>query len=309
MLLPVVTDMSKAALALKWAVDEMERRYQLFADVGSKNIITFNRKVERVIAGELPPDKFQPRRVGKVTAQGINGEEVLMDPDDDEVPDALDAMPEKLPYIVVVVDEFADLMMVAAKDVETCIARLAQKARAAGIHVILATQRPSVDVITGMIKANFPCRIAFKVSSQPDSKTILNRQGAEHLLGRGDMLMIPPGSSDLQRVHSAFIDEHEVEKICDHLREQGKPTYDENILKPRDDEEGMPASESDDPLYDKAVAVVAEEGTCSISRLQRKLKVGYNKAASLVEMMEQHGIVGPPNGKAGGRREVLIQAH
>jgi S-DNA-T family DNA segregation ATPase FtsK/SpoIIIE len=309
MLLPVVTDMSKAALALKWAVDEMERRYQLFADVGSKNIITFNRKVERVIAGELPPGKFQPRRVGKVTAQGIDGEEVLMDPDDDEAPDALDAMPEKLPYIVVVVDEFADLMMVAAKDVETCIARLAQKARAAGIHVILATQRPSVDVITGMIKANFPCRIAFKVSSQPDSKTILNRQGAEHLLGRGDMLMIPPGSSDLQRVHSAFIDEHEVEKICDHLREQGKPTYDENILKPRDDEEGMPASESDDPLYDKAVAVVAEEGTCSISRLQRKLKVGYNKAASLVEMMEQHGIVGPPNGKAGGRREVLIQAH
>ncbi|MBK6577313.1 MAG: DNA translocase FtsK 4TM domain-containing protein [Sandaracinaceae bacterium] len=309
MLLPVVTDMSKAALALKWAVDEMERRYQLFADVGSKNIITFNRKVERVIAGELPPDKFQPRRVGKVTAQGINGEEVLMDPDDDEVPDALDAMPEKLPYIVVVVDEFADLMMVAAKDVETCIARLAQKARAAGIHVILATQRPSVDVITGMIKANFPCRIAFKVSSQPDSKTILNRQGAEHLLGRGDMLMIPPGSSDLKRVHSAYISEDEVQALCDHLREQGKPTYDENILKPRDDEEGMPASESDDPLYDKAVAVVAEEGTCSISRLQRKLKVGYNKAASLVEMMEQHGIVGPPNGKAGGRREVLIQAH
>ncbi|MCA9579528.1 MAG: DNA translocase FtsK 4TM domain-containing protein, partial [Myxococcales bacterium] len=219
MLLPVVTDMSKAALALKWAVDEMERRYQLFADAGSKNIITFNRKVERVHAGELEVEKFMPRRAGKVTAQGIDGEEVLLDPDD-EAPDACDNLPEKLPYIVVVVDEFADLMMVAAKDVETCIARLAQKARAAGIHVILATQRPSVDVITGMIKANFPCRIAFKVSSQPDSKTILNRQGAEHLLGRGDMLMIPPGSSDLQRVHSAFIDEHEVEKVCDHLRAQ-----------------------------------------------------------------------------------------
>jgi S-DNA-T family DNA segregation ATPase FtsK/SpoIIIE len=308
MLLPVVTDMSKAALALKWAVDEMERRYQLFADAGSKNIITFNRKVERVRSGDLEVAKFMPRRAGKVTAQGINGEEVLLPPDD-EAPDACDLMPEKLPYIVVVVDEFADLMMVAAKDVETCIARLAQKARAAGIHVILATQRPSVDVITGMIKANFPCRIAFKVSSQPDSKTILNRTGAEHLLGRGDMLMIPPGSSDLQRVHSAFIDEHEVEKVCDHLRAQGKPRYDENILKPRDEEDGLPASESDDPLYDKAVAVVAEEGSCSISRLQRKLKVGYNKAATLVEVMEQNGIVGPPNGKAGGRREVLIQSH
>lgn len=308
MLLPVVTDMSKAALALKWAVDEMERRYQLFADAGSKNIITFNRKVERVRSGDLEMAKFMPRRAGKVTAQGIDGEEVLLDPDD-EAPDACDVLPEKLPYIVVVVDEFADLMMVAAKDVETCIARLAQKARAAGIHVILATQRPSVDVITGMIKANFPCRIAFKVSSQPDSKTILNRMGAEHLLGRGDMLMVPPGSSDLQRVHSAFIDEHEVEKVCDHLRAQGKPRYDENILKPRDEEDGLPASESDDPLYDKAVAVVAEEGSCSISRLQRKLKVGYNKAATLVEIMEQNGVVGPPNGKAGGRREVLIQQH
>ncbi len=309
MLLPVVTDMSKAALALKWAVDEMERRYQLFADAGSKNIITYNRKVDKVRSGDLSMEKFMPRRAGKVTAQGVDGEEVLLDPVDDESPDACSMQAEKLPYIVVVVDEFADLMMVAAKDVETCIARLAQKARAAGIHVILATQRPSVDVITGMIKANFPCRIAFKVSSQPDSKTILNRQGAEHLLGKGDMLMVPPGSSDLQRVHSAFIDEHEVEAICDHLRAQGQPRYDENILKPRDEDDGLPANQTDDPLYDKAVGIVAQEGTCSISRLQRKLKVGYNKAANLVEQMEAEGVVGPPSGKAGGRREVLIQPH
>jgi S-DNA-T family DNA segregation ATPase FtsK/SpoIIIE len=210
-----------------------------------------------------------------------------------------------------VVDEFADLMMVAAKDVESAIARLAQKARAAGIHVILATQRPSVDVITGMIKANFPARIAFKVSQREDSKTILGRQGAEHLLGMGDMLMIPPGSSDLKRVHSAYISEDEVTALCDTLRKQGKPVYDESILRPRDDDDGEGIGElnkSDDPQYDKAVAVVAQAGYCSISHLQRQLGVGYNKAAKLVERMEKEGVVGPASGKAGGRRDVLIQS-
>ena len=170
-------------------------------------------------------------------AQGPEGEELYLDPSDDEKPDALKP-PTPLPSIVVVVDEFADLMMVAAKDVEACIARLAQKARAAGIHVILATQRPSVDVITGMIKANFPARVAFKVSQREDSKTILGRSGAEHLLGMGDMLMIPPGSSDLKRVHSAYISEDEVKAICDFLRMQGNPVYDEQILAPRDEEGG-----------------------------------------------------------------------
>jgi S-DNA-T family DNA segregation ATPase FtsK/SpoIIIE len=304
MLLPVVTDMKKAALALRWAVDEMERRYQLFADAGTRNIDTYNRRVDRVLRGDMPVDKFMPKRAGKVSAQDENGREILLSPVDGEAPDAEGFTPEKLPYVVVVVDEFADLMMVAAKDVESCIARLAQKARAAGIHVILATQRPSVDVITGMIKANFPARVAFKVSQRQDSMTILGRSGAEHLLGMGDMLMIPPGSSDLQRVHAAFVSEDEVRAVCDYLREQGQPEYREEILKPREDD-GMD-SESDDPLYDQAVAVVANAGYCSISHVQRQLSVGYNKAAKLVERMEQEGVVGPPSSKAGGRREVLV---
>jgi len=304
MLLPVVTDMKKAALALRWAVDEMERRYQMFADAGTRNIDTYNRRVERVLKGDLSIEKFMPKRKGKVSAQDANGQEVLLDPTDGESADAESFQPEKLPSIVVVVDEFADLMMVAAKDVESCIARLAQKARASGIHVILATQRPSVDVITGMIKANFPARIAFKVSQRQDSMTILGRSGAEHLLGMGDMLMIPPGASDLQRVHAAYVSEDEVRTVCDFLREQGEPTYQQEILKPREDD--GPGSESDDPLYDKAVAVVANAGYCSISHVQRQLSVGYNKAAKLVERMEQEGVVGPPSSKAGGRREVLV---
>ena len=304
MLLPVVTDMKKAALALRWAVDEMERRYQMFADAGTRNIDTYNRRVERVHSGELPIEKFMPKRKGKVSAQDANGQEVLLDPSDGESPDAENFQPEKLPSIVVVVDEFADLMMVAAKDVEACIARLAQKARASGIHVILATQRPSVDVITGMIKANFPARVAFKVSQRQDSMTILGRSGAEHLLGMGDMLMIPPGASDLQRVHAAYVSEDEVRDVCDFLREQGNPDYQQEILKPRDEEGG--GSESDDPIYDKAVSVVANAGYCSISHVQRQLSVGYNKAAKLVERMEQEGVVGPPSSKAGGRREVLV---
>ncbi|MBW1831714.1 MAG: DNA translocase FtsK 4TM domain-containing protein [Deltaproteobacteria bacterium] len=304
MLLPVVTDMKKASLALRWAVDEMERRYQMFADTGARSIDTYNRRVDRVLAGELSMEKFMPRRKGKVSAQDANGQEVLLDPADGEAPDAEHFEPEKLPFVVVVVDEFADLMMVAAKDVEACIARLAQKARAAGIHVILATQRPSVDVITGMIKANFPARVAFKVAQRQDSMTILGRSGAEHLLGMGDMLMIPPGASDLQRVHAAYIGEEEVKAVCDFLREQGEPEYQHEILKPRDDE-GF-GGESDDPLYDKAVAVVANAGYCSISHVQRQLSVGYNKAAKLVERMEQEGVVGPPSSKAGGRREVLV---
>ena len=311
MLLPVVTDMKKASLALRWAVDEMERRYQLFADAGARNIATYNERVEKVLRGELAPEKLSPKKAGKQRAQGVDGEDVYLNPVDDEAADAV-PMPTKLPYVVVVVDEFADLMMVAAKDVEAAIARLAQKARAAGIHVILATQRPSVDVITGMIKANFPARIAFKVSQREDSKTILGRNGAEHLLGQGDMLMIPPGASDLKRVHSAYVSEHEVQALCDHLREQGKPVYDEKILAPRDEESGEVIGEegsgSDDPLYDRAVACVATAGYCSISHIQRQLGIGYNKAAKLVEKMEAEGVVGPATGKAGGRREVLISA-
>ena len=304
MLLPVVTDMKKAALSLRWAVDEMERRYQLFADAGTRNIDTYNRRVDRVHRGDLSVESFMPKRKGKVSAQDPNGQELLLDPTDGESPDAEEFEPERLPYIVAVVDEFADLMMVAAKDVEACIARLAQKARAAGIHVILATQRPSVDVITGMIKANFPARVAFKVSQRQDSMTILGRQGAEHLLGMGDMLMLPPGSSELKRVHAAYISEDEVRAVCDFLREQADPVYQEEILHPRD-EDGVEA-QSDDPLYDRAVEAVANAGYCSISHVQRQLGVGYNKAAKLVERMEEEGVVGPPSSKAGGRREVLV---
>ncbi|MFK8001074.1 MAG: DNA translocase FtsK 4TM domain-containing protein [Polyangiales bacterium] len=306
MLLPVVTDMNKAALALKWAVDEMERRYQLFADAGARNITTYNKRVDKVLAGELAPEKLMRSKAGKVRGMDMHGNEVVAEPTGEEKPTELPT-PEKLPYIVVVVDEFADLMMVAAKDVEACIARLAQKARAAGLHVILATQRPSVDVITGMIKANFPARMAFKVSQREDSKTILGRVGAQNLLGRGDMLMIPPGSSELKRVHCAYIDEDEVQAVCDHLREQGKPKYDENILKPREDESSGNKADTDNPLYDKAVAVVAQAGYCSISHLQRQLSVGYNKAAKLVDAMEAEGVIGPASRKAGGRREVFVQ--
>ena len=269
---------------------------------------TFNARVDKVLSGEMSADKLFRSRKGRVRAQGPDGQEVLLDPVDGESPDAV-GEPERLPYVVVVVDEFADLMMVAAKDVETAVARLAQKARAAGIHVILATQRPSVDVITGMIKANFPARIGFKVSQREDSKTILGRNGAENLLGMGDMLMLPPGSGDLHRVHSAYVSEDEVKRLCDHLREQGRPVYDEKILEPRgDDEEGASGERSDDPVYDRAVACVAQAGYCSISHIQRQLGVGYNKAAKLVELMEREGVVGPPSGKAGGRREVLVQA-
>ncbi|MET0285058.1 MAG: DNA translocase FtsK 4TM domain-containing protein [Polyangiales bacterium] len=312
MLLPVVTDMKKASLALRWAVDEMERRYTLFAEAGARNVTSYNQRVEKVLSGEMLAEKLWPGRAGKVRGFGPGGEEIWVLPDGDEEPDPL-PVPEKLPYVVLVVDEFADLMMVAAKDVEAAIARLAQKARAAGIHVILATQRPSVDVITGMIKANFPARIAFKVSQREDSKTILGRQGAEHLLGMGDMLMIPPGASDLKRVHSAYISEDEVTALCDFLRTQGKPIYDESILRPRDEDEGgvdsLPSGgKSDDPLYDRSVAIVAQAGYCSISHLQRQLGIGYNKAAKLVERMEKDGVVGPASGKAGGRRDVLIQS-
>src|SRR5690606_20680812 len=210
--------------------------YQLFADAAARNVATYNQRVEKVLSGEMPVEKLWPARAGKVKSYGPNGEEMWLTPEGDEQPDEL-PMPEKLPYIVLVVDEFADLMMVAAKDVEAAIARLAQKARAAGIHVILATQRPSVDVITGMIKANFPARVAVKVSQRDDSVPILGRQGAEHLLGMGDMLVIPPGASDLERVHSAYIGEDEVSALCDFLRTQGKPVYDENILKPRDEDD------------------------------------------------------------------------
>ena len=300
MLLPVVTDMKQAANALKWAVDEMERRYQLFANAGTKNITTYNAWVEKVKRGEARP----PKPPAKVSAVAADGTEVMVDAAKDGT-DA--ALPEKLPFIVIVVDEFADLMMQQGKDVEASVARLAQKARAAGMHVILATQRPSVDVITGMIKANFPTRIAFRVAQKVDSRTILDEQGAEHLLGRGDMLVKMNGSNETRRVQCPFCSEEEVQRITDFLRLQGEPVYDEAILRPRDEEGQEQADTSDaeaDPMYDAAVRIVADTRRCSTSWIQRKLGIGYNRAAKIVEAMEKHGLVGPANGAKD--REVLI---
>jgi DNA segregation ATPase FtsK/SpoIIIE, S-DNA-T family len=300
MLLPVVTDMKQAANALKWAVDEMERRYQLFADAGTKNIATYNGWAERVLRGEA---KNPNARV--VLAKDHNGfsDEIPAEKGTDEghVP-----VPEKLPWIVIVVDEFADLMMQQGKEVEVAVARLAQKARAAGMHVILATQRPSTDVITGTIKANFPTRIAYRVSQKVDSRTILDEQGAEHLLGMGDMLIKLNGTGEIKRVQCPWVSEEEVSLVTDFLRTQGEPVYDDNILKPRDDDEAAldEADAEQDPVYDDAVRVVADTRRCSTSWLQRKLGLGYNRAARIVEMMERRGLVGPANGAKD--REVLV---
>jgi DNA segregation ATPase FtsK/SpoIIIE, S-DNA-T family len=293
MLLPVVTDMKQAATALKWAVNEMERRYQAFASAGTKNITTYNRWVERVQAGELPP----PEPEGEALSPA--GNVVVANADGTN-------LPGKLPYIVIVVDEFADLMMQQGKEVEAAVARLAQKARAAGMHVVLATQRPSVDVITGMIKANFPTRVGFRVAQKVDSRTILDEQGAELLLGKGDMLVKMNGSNETLRVQCPFISEEEVSAITDHLRSQGTPEYHDDILK-ASDEDGDDKPTSDEPLdprFDEAVRIVAETQRCSTSWLQRKLGIGYNRAAKIVEMMELQGMVGPPNGSK--EREVCI---
>lgn len=300
LLLPVVTDMSKACLALKWAVDEMERRYQLFADLGVRNLASYNKKVASLKAEHAKRTDEEKTALIANDAIGIEDEEVVVVSSTAAHPEKL----EKLPFIVTVVDELADLMMVAAKDVETSIARLAQKARASGIHLIIATQRPSVDVITGLIKANFPSRISFRVSSGTDSRTILGTIGAENLLGMGDMLILPPGTSDLTRVHGAFVEDDEIHQVVKFLKEQGKPQYDEEILKPRDDEENDVDDTEKDEVYDQAVAIVAEAQTCSISMLQRRLRIGYNRSARIVEIMEKEGVVGPANGV--NKREVLI---
>lgn len=275
LLLPVVTDPKKASLALRWAVEEMERRYRLLSEAGVKNIDGFNDKVrsfeERGKTFHLPPEK--------------DGEP--------------DRPMEHMPYIVVIVDELADLMMVASREVEASIMRMAQMARAAGIHLILATQRPSVDVITGSIKANLPTRIAFRVAQKNDSRTILDQNGAQNLLGRGDMLFMSNGASGVNRVHGAFVNEDEVERTVEFIKGQGTPRYDESILAPRtessDSSNGLGDDERDE-MYDKAIAIVTETRQASISMIQRKLKIGYNRAARLVEHMEEEGIVGPPDG-------------
>lgn len=275
LLLPVVTDPKKATLALRWAVDEMESRYQLLSDMGVRHIDGYNKKV----------------------ADSVEEGRVLRRPSKDE--DLRGEACEHLPYIVIIVDELADLMMTASKDVESSIMRLAQKARAAGIHLLLATQRPSVDVLTGVIKANFPTRIAFQVACRADSRTILDSIGAENLLGMGDMLYQSPGGS-LERVHGAYVTDEEIDEVVTFLKEQGEPSYREEILAPREEESGeAPESDSGDEMYDQAIAIVAESQKASISFLQRRLRVGYNRAARMIERMESEGIVGPADGSKG----------
>ncbi|OOF88370.1 cell division protein FtsK [Rodentibacter ratti] len=288
LLTPVVTDMKKAANALRWCVDEMERRYQLLSALRVRNIEGFNEKIDEYEKMGMPI----PNPIWK--------------PGDtmDQMPPAL----QKLSYIVVIVDEFADLMMVAGKQIEEFIARLAQKARAIGIHLILATQRPSVDVITGLIKANVPSRIAFTVASKIDSRTILDQGGAEALLGRGDMLYSGQGSSDLIRVHGAFMSDDEVVRIADDWRARGKPDYIDGILEGADEEENAEKSAGSsgelDPLFDEVMEFVLTTGTTSVSALQRKFSVGFNRAARIMDQMEEQGIV---SAMQNGKREILAR--
>ena len=289
LLTPVVTDMREAASALRWCVNEMERRYKLMSALGVRNLGGYNQKIRDAAKNEEPViDPFAPP----------------------EAPEYL----EELPLIVVVIDELADLMMVVGKKVEHLIARLAQKARASGIHLLLATQRPSVDVITGLIKANIPTRIAFQVSSKIDSRTILDQMGAEALLGQGDMLYLPPGSGYPQRIHGAFVADHEVHRVVEYLKEHGEPNYIEDILKIDDEESDAgnsldlkkPAEGEADPLYDEAVAIVIKTRRASISLVQRNLRIGYNRAARLIEEMERTGLVSSM--QSNGNREVLAPA-
>lgn len=289
LLTPVVTDMREAASALRWCVSEMERRYRLMSGFGVRNIAGFNEKVKAAI------EKGEP----------------LLDPTVDPLLSDVPATLEPLPYIVVIIDELADMMMVVGKKVEQLIARIAQKARAAGIHLILATQRPSVDVLTGLIKSNIPTRISFQVSSKIDSRTILDQQGAEQLLGYGDMLFMAPGTGAPLRVHGAFVDDNEVHRVAEDWRQRGAPNYIEAITQMSVDlgegglDEGSENNEAD-PLYDQVVEFVVQNRKASISSVQRRFKIGYNRAARLVEEMERVGILGPLEG---GMREVLVPDH
>jgi S-DNA-T family DNA segregation ATPase FtsK/SpoIIIE len=305
LLAPVVTDMKQAANALRWCVAEMERRYQLMAALGVRNISGFNKKVR------------EANDAGKPILDPVMLQMAANDPtlDQSKIPNLM-----PLPYVVVVIDELADLMMIVGKKVEELIARLAQKARASGIHLVLATQRPSVDVITGLIKANIPCRIAFQVSAKVDSRTILDQMGAETLLGHGDMLYLPSGTSMPTRVHGAFVSDAEVHRVVMALKTATPPDYVEEVLsgpktpipglKGEEDEGGLlgggPDSIEQDELYDEAVKIVTTERKPSISYVQRRLKIGYNRAARLLEGMEAAGIVGQL--QANGSREVLVPA-
>jgi S-DNA-T family DNA segregation ATPase FtsK/SpoIIIE len=276
---PVVTDVKKATNALFWAVREMERRYELLSEAKVRNLAQYNQKIVKAAAKK---DKTKA---------------------DAETPEAKPAEP--LPLIVIIIDELADLMMVASRDVEVALTRLAQMARAAGIHLILATQRPSVDVLTGIIKANFPTRLSFQVSSKTDSRTILDTNGAETLLGKGDMLFMPPGAGKLMRIHGAYISEIELNRITEFLKAQGQPEYDTAVTEATTTETGASEDTEYDERYDDAVALVTQHGQASISMVQRHLRIGYNRAARIIETMEREGIIGPADGAK--PREVRVR--
>jgi S-DNA-T family DNA segregation ATPase FtsK/SpoIIIE len=350
LLLPVVTDPKKAALALRWGVEEMERRYQILSEAGVRNIAGYNKLVESasgqardrlrsneekskqlvpapkqllvvdVAEGETEDDALARLRSSEsigVAAPLEPPQEVrerfppTEEEDEGSAPLGEESPGEakdvkKLPYIVVIIDELADLMMIAPREVETYVTRLSQMARASGIHLLVATQRPSTDVVTGVIKANFPTRISFMLRSRPDSMTILGTSGAEALLGMGDMLLMPPTSSNLERVHGAYVSEAEIKRAVDHLKAQGKPVYDDSILRPRDGEaDAVGDDDLTDELYDQALAVISEMRQVSISMLQRKMRIGYNRAARMIERMEREGLVGPADGAK--PRDVLIR--
>jgi S-DNA-T family DNA segregation ATPase FtsK/SpoIIIE len=359
LLLPVVTDPQKASRALQWAVDEMERRTQVLADTGSKDLKSYNSKVEKLRAvgrtfedGDepVPQRKLvvidvtegeseeqaevkaraetlleadgsgaeggalggEPRRFELYPEQAAVGALASEEFEDPTLPPPADPvaarderkLPQKLPYIVVVIDELADLMMTAPREVEISLARLAQKARATGIHLIVATQRPSTDVVTGMIKNNFPARISFRLASRHDSQTIINSPGAETLLGDGDMLILT-ATQPITRVQGAFVSEEELRRVVGFLKEQGRPVYDESILKAREQGERGGGEDEDDPVYDMAIDLVSRMEEVSVSKLQREMRLGYNKAAKIIERMEREGIVGPANGVK--PRQVLIR--
>jgi S-DNA-T family DNA segregation ATPase FtsK/SpoIIIE len=324
LLLPVITDAEAANLALRWAVDEMERRYAVLSDAQVRDIGGYNKKLplllehyeaeKRMLAEESALASREAEEEGEdaVASEFLAG--IAFDPDGhpmkslggDMMGAKLGDRPEKMPYIVIIIDEFADLMMVASKEVETSVARIAAKARACGIHLILATQRPSVDVITGTIKNNFPSRIAFQVTSDIDSRTILDGKGAKQLLGMGDMLYMDRGGQP-QRVHGCYVSEDEILKVVAFIKKQARPVYNHTIAAKRDeDAEDEPNDRRADPLYDKAVQIVAETRKVSTSMIQRRLNIGYNRAAKIVEQMEEDGVIGPARGTA--PREVLVQA-
>jgi S-DNA-T family DNA segregation ATPase FtsK/SpoIIIE len=281
MISPVVVNARKATQALQWAVQEMERRYSVMAEYKVRNITQYHSKLGK---------ETEAAEKGKKSGGASEG-----------------ALPERLPFVVVVIDELADLMLVASRDVELALTRLAQMARAAGMHLLIATQRPSVDVLTGIIKANFPTRISFQVSSRTDSRTILDANGAEALLGSGDMLFLPPGTSKLQRIHGAYVSESEIRLITEFLKKQQEPIYQEEILAAQQKDEDQPDEEEYDEKYDEAVALVTETGQASISMIQRRLRVGYNRAARMIETMEREGVVGPSDGVK--PRDVLVKGY